>query len=199
MLNDSSQVNVNIQGLNCLKAFPLQSCCAARQPVKIVFNVSLQTLKQGLDSDPTKTARVPQIIKHMDPITGSESHKTRGKAALIRGKAKGNLSLMRVIVQKRAFVLIVKKSVIVNQHHTGHLVWSLNHLACIEITSPAGYLPVSLFLSSYTAHCFVLFGCLKICFKTYFPPHTFNAQKQPHNALLVLFFVYDVTTYTVRI
>ncbi len=66
----------------------------------------LKTLKPGTHQwSANKTARVRQMVKNINPITGSESHKTRGKAVLIKGKARGNQSLMRVIVQIRAFVL----------------------------------------------------------------------------------------------
>lgn len=47
MVNDSAHVNVNIQGLNCLKTFPLHSCFAASQPMKMRSKVSHRNTETG--------------------------------------------------------------------------------------------------------------------------------------------------------
>lgn len=79
--------------------------CSPTASEDLIETATSKHWNQALVSDRNKTARVPQKVKKIIPITGSESHKTRGKAVLTKGKAEGNQSLMRVIVQRRAFVL----------------------------------------------------------------------------------------------
>lgn len=123
-------------------------------------------------------------MKNIYLIIGSESHTPRGKAVLIKEKAKGNRSLMSMIVQRRAFVL--------QTHHCESVSLGLkpnlfgiygNKVSCSVSLSFFFCLPTQ---QRGGAWYYAYFGYSKVCFKSNFPSlFTFSTQKHPHRSVLV--------------
>lgn len=135
---------VNIPGLDCVKAFPFQ------QPVKIRKHTRARRL-------PAISTGLPPKMKSINPIPGSESHKTRGTAALIKGKAEGSQSHVRVTVQRRAFVLQTGHCESVSHWSPGLKLHPLSAFMQIKPPAAACFPSPCSMRKTRSAHCLLAF------------------------------------------
>lgn len=80
MVNDSAQVNVNIQGLNCLKTFPFHSCFAASQPMKMRSKVSHRN---------TETGTCQQSAQNCQSASNDKTHEPYHRLTVTHNKREG--------------------------------------------------------------------------------------------------------------
>lgn len=89
MINDSAQANVNIQGLNCLKAFPLHSCFAASQPMKMRLKVSLRNTETGTCQQSAQNCRSASNVKTHEPYHRLRATHNKREGCIDKMEGKG--------------------------------------------------------------------------------------------------------------